>query len=200
MEGMDRITASAQEISGVVEAIDSIADRTNLLALNASIEAARAGAEGRGFAVVAHEISRLADQSAESTRSIGQLIQHATESASEGVALARQVDEAVARMKATADHSALLAGQMTARIEEQLQFRERIERAARNLNLMSAQIHGATREHSNLTMEIHRGVENLFGSAQKSSSVSEQVLGETAQLSAEAARLHDLLKRFKLPA
>lgn len=199
MQGMDRITASAQEISGVVEAIDSIADRTNLLALNASIEAARAGAEGRGFAVVAHEISRLADQSAESTRSIGQLIAHATESAGEGVALARQVDEAVARMKATADHSALLAGQMAARIEEQMQFRERIERAARNLNLMSAQIHGATREHSNLTLEIHRGVENLFGSAQKTSSVSEQVLGETAELSAEAARLHALLKRFKLP-
>jgi len=73
-ESMKKIGKSSGEITGIIEIINDISDQINLLSLNASIEAARAGDSGRGFAVVADEISKLADQTASSIKNIGELI------------------------------------------------------------------------------------------------------------------------------
>lgn len=81
---MQRIADNARKIEDVVVLIDEIADRVNLLSLNASIEAARAGEAGRGFAVVAQEISRLADRTAASTKDISSLVQTSNSSNREG--------------------------------------------------------------------------------------------------------------------
>ncbi|MGL4369333.1 MAG: methyl-accepting chemotaxis protein, partial [Spirochaetota bacterium] len=71
---MDLVVKSSADMIGIVGIINDISDRINLLSLNASIEAARAGEAGKGFAVVAEEISKLADQTADSTKNIGSLI------------------------------------------------------------------------------------------------------------------------------
>lgn len=74
LQSMDKIQDNAKKMQSIIEIIDSIADQTNLLSLNASIESARAGTTGRGFSVVASEISKLAEKSAESTKGINSLV------------------------------------------------------------------------------------------------------------------------------
>jgi methyl-accepting chemotaxis protein len=74
LQSMAKIQENAKQMQSIIEMIDTIADQTNLLSLNASIESARAGSAGLGFSVVAREISKLAEQSAESTKGINQLV------------------------------------------------------------------------------------------------------------------------------
>ncbi|MDH5721036.1 MAG: methyl-accepting chemotaxis protein [Spirochaetia bacterium] len=79
-----RIRQSAEQIGEIIEVINGISEKTNLLALNASIEAARAGAHGRGFAVVADEVAKLAEKSSVSAKQVGDLIENNLEAAREG--------------------------------------------------------------------------------------------------------------------
>jgi methyl-accepting chemotaxis protein len=87
---MDRINMNSAKMNEIISVINDISDRINLLSLNASIEAARAGDAGRGFAVVAEEISRLADATASSTRDIEALITHSAEATREGFKTVRE--------------------------------------------------------------------------------------------------------------
>ncbi|TFH87781.1 methyl-accepting chemotaxis protein [Billgrantia azerbaijanica] len=95
MAKMSELTASADKISGVIALIDDIAFQTNILALNASVEAARAGVSGRGFAVVAQEVRRLAQSSADAAREIQALITLNGDAVREGSALVEQAGSAM---------------------------------------------------------------------------------------------------------
>lgn len=92
---MDDLQGKSREIAAIVDLIDHIAFRTNVLALNASIEAAKAGESGRGFAVVAQEVRRLARRSAESARDIQDIVVRSTEDIVQGAALADRTGEAL---------------------------------------------------------------------------------------------------------
>jgi methyl-accepting chemotaxis protein len=176
----------SQQISGIARVIKDIADQTNLLALNAAIEAARAGEQGRGFAVVADEVRKLAERTTQSTQEIAEMIagvQLETKNAVEnmgsvngrmqhGVALARQAGDALAEIR---------------------------DKAGRTVSVVH-EIASATREQTAASEEIARNIEEIAGEAEEnvhSSSQTQTAVGELIQLS---AHLSAMVQRFKLGA
>jgi len=119
ISAMDRIEASASQISQIVGVIDEIAFQTNLLALNAGVEAARAGEAGRGFAVVASEVRALAQRSADAAKEIKALISASTAQVSSGVELVGKTGQALQRIVGEVAKITELVAEIAASAQEQ---------------------------------------------------------------------------------
>ncbi len=146
-ERMQEIYNTTSQITEVVSIINTIADQTNLLALNASIEAARAGNEGKGFAVVAAEVSRLADQTAGSTKSIKDIVRKNSSLVKAGmdglVELTSMFDTILERVKGIN----LKTNDVKGLIEEYSQLTSTLEVTIQNVKAISSEIFKSTDEH-----------------------------------------------------
>ena len=161
------ISASSNQISGITKAIEDISFQTNILALNASVEAARAGAAGKGFAVVADEVQRLASKSAESAKNITELIAASVQLVQYGTSLSEETTQALSQVVASSQQSEELVGQIAQSAQAQaLSLRQLTE----GMELISGviQTNAATaQESASSAEELRRQAERLTASVQR---------------------------------
>ncbi|AMN45795.1 chemotaxis protein [Steroidobacter denitrificans] len=180
-----RLGESSQEIGNIVELINDIAEQTNILALNASIQASMAGEAGRGFAVVADEVQRLAERSANATRQIEVLVR----------TIQADTNEAVVSMeRSTTDvvGGALLAENAGAALEE-------IEQVSNQIASLVQNISASAREQASAAQNISRNMgvlREISAQTAENSSATSSSVGKLAELSAQLRRS---VAGFRLP-
>jgi methyl-accepting chemotaxis protein len=138
-KAMGQISASSSEVGQILGVIDELAFQTNLLALNAGVEAARAGEAGRGFAVVATEVRQLAQRSAESARTIRELIDRSGAHVAEGVRLVGATEQAFGRIAEVVGEVSAVVREMAAAMREQATAIAEISDAAGHLDQVTQQ-------------------------------------------------------------
>ena len=181
---VEGLGARSEQIGEIIGTIEDIADQTNLLALNAAIEAARAGEQGRGFAVVADEVRALAERTTRATREIGDMIK-AIQNETKGAVIA--IEEGVAEVEKGTDYS-VRSGQALEQILSQIN----------DVTMQVNQIATAAEEQTSTTGEITANIQQITGIVRQTAQGATQTATASSELSQEADKLQHLVGRFKL--
>jgi len=194
VKGLDNKT---NEISTLVEVIQTIANQTNLLALNAAIEAARAGEQGKGFAVVADEVRKLAEQVSHSVGEITDIVASIQAESQSVVTILengyKEVTEGTGQIQRTGEKFK----EITDGIHTMTGKVEKISKNLAKVSLNSQQINASVQEIASVSEESAAGVEETAASAEESVGSMEEVVASSQNLATIATNLADVVSKFK---
>ena len=179
-----RLAESSQEIGAIVDLIADITEQTNVLALNAAIQATSAGSAGRGFTLVAEEVQRLAERSAGATKQISAIVKIIQSDTQDAIAAMEQSTQGVVEHTRLADG----AGQALVQIDE----------VSRRLATLISEISAATNEQTQSAARISKTMQEILRITELTTDGTRRTADSTARLAALAAQLNQSVSGFKL--